>query len=122
KGSTPSAGVWTLLFSAGYVVLREKFAADPASIFLLSRKLCASPRSTLMMSSQSHAESLRKAIENLINVKLHDALSKPGGLDRLVAHRSSGVASFAVRQAERQLEESIALVLDPVASGSYADA
>ena len=75
-----------------------------------------------MMSSQSHAESLRKAIENLINVKLHDALSKPGGLDRLVAHRSSGVASFAVRQAERQLEESIALVLDPVASGSYADA
>ena len=75
-----------------------------------------------MMSSQSHAESLRKAIENLINVKLHDALSKPGGLDRLVAHRSSGVASFAVRQAERQLEESIAHVLDPVASGSYADA
>jgi hypothetical protein len=61
--------------------------------------------------SSSPAESLRKAIENLINVKLHDALAKPGGLDRLIAHRSMGVASFAVRQAERQLEEAIAEVL-----------
>ena len=69
-----------------------------------------------MMSADSQAESLRKAIENLINVKLHDALSKPGGLDRLVAHRSTGVASFAVRQAERQLEESITQVLDPTNS------
>jgi hypothetical protein len=57
------------------------------------------------------AESLRKAIENLINVKLHDALAKPGGLDRLVAHRSMGVASFAVRQAERQLEDVIGEIL-----------
>ena len=73
-----------------------------------------------MMSSHTHAESLRKAIENLINVKLHDALAKPGGLDRLVAHRSSGVASFAVRQAERQLEESIAQVLDPMESSYTA--
>jgi len=73
-----------------------------------------------MMSSQTHAETLRRAIENLINVKLHDALAKPGGLDRLVAHRSSGVASFAVRQAERQLEESIAQVLDPIEGSSYA--
>jgi len=70
-----------------------------------------------MMSVHSHAETLRKAIENLINVKLHDALSKPGGLDRLIAHRTTGVASFAVRQAERQLEDSIAQVLDPVTSG-----
>ena len=69
-----------------------------------------------MLSSQNSAENLRKAIENLINVKLHDALSKPGGLDRLVAHRSSGVASFAVRQAERQLEDSIAQVIDPSSS------
>jgi hypothetical protein len=64
-----------------------------------------------MLSDLSPAESLRKAIENLINVKLHDALAKPGGLDRLIAHRSMGVASFAVRQAERQLEEAIAEVL-----------
>jgi hypothetical protein len=74
-----------------------------------------------MMSASSHAETLRKAIENLINVKLHDALSKPGGLDRLIAHRTTGVASFAVRQAERQLEDSIAQVLDPVTSDGYAE-
>jgi len=69
-----------------------------------------------MMSSQNHnqAESLRRAIENLINAKLHDALSRPGGLDRLIAHRTSGVASFAIRQAERQLEESITQVLEPM--------
>ena len=64
-----------------------------------------------MLTSSSSAESLRKAIENLINVKLHDALAKPGGLDRLVAHRSMGVASFAVRQAERQLDQALAEVL-----------
>jgi len=64
-----------------------------------------------MLSASSPAESLRKAIENLINVKLHDALAKPGGLDRLIAHRSMGVASFAVRQAERQLEEALTDVL-----------
>ena len=64
-----------------------------------------------MLSDLSPAESLRKAIENLINVKLHDALAKPGGLDRLVAHRSMGVASFAVRQAERQLEEALTELL-----------
>ena len=58
-----------------------------------------------------HAETLRKAIENLINAKLHDALSRPGGLDRLVAHRASGVASFDVRNAERALEKSLAEVL-----------
>lgn len=62
-------------------------------------------------SSSMHAEQLRKAIENLINVKLHDALAKPGGLDRLVAHRSAGVASFAVRQAERQLDQTIEQIL-----------
>jgi len=64
-----------------------------------------------MLSDSSPAESLRKAIENLINVKLHDALAKPGGLDRLIAHRSMGVASFAVRQAERELEQTLAEVL-----------
>jgi hypothetical protein len=63
------------------------------------------------MVSTSHAENLRKAIENLINVKLHDALSRPGGLDRLVAHRTTGVASFAIKRAERQLEEALAEAL-----------
>jgi hypothetical protein len=64
-----------------------------------------------MLSDSSPAESLRKAIENLINVKLHDALAKPGGLDRLIAHRSMGVASFAVRQAERQLDDALTELL-----------
>jgi hypothetical protein len=71
------------------------------------------------VSSSTPAESLRKAIENLINVKLHDALAKPGGLDRLVAHRSMGVASFAVRQAERQLEEALTDLL-PLESSNFA--
>ena len=76
----------------------------------------------MLSNNQNTAENLRKAIENLINVKLHDALSRPGGLDRLAAHRSSGVASFAVRQAERQLEESIAQVIDPAVESSYSTA
>ena len=59
----------------------------------------------------SHAETLRKAIENLINAKLHDVLARPGGLDRLAAHRTTGVASFDVRNAERQLEKTIVSVL-----------
>jgi hypothetical protein len=56
------------------------------------------------------AEDLRKAIENLIDAKLHDALYRPGGLDRLRAHRLTGVASPDIRNAERRLEE----VLDDV--------
>jgi len=56
----------------------------------------------------SQAESLRKAIENLIDAKLLDAMSKPGGLDRLLAHRRTGVASYDIRQAERKLQESLA--------------
>ena len=59
------------------------------------------------------AETLRKAIENLIDAKLHDALSKPGGLDRLLAHRRSGVASYDIRMAERRLQESIAQLVPP---------
>jgi hypothetical protein len=53
------------------------------------------------------AETLRKAIENLIDAKLNDAL-KPGGLDRLRAHRVTGVASIDVRNAERRLDEALA--------------
>ena len=44
------------------------------------------------MVATDQAEALRKAIENLINAKLHDALARPGGLSRLIAHRTTGVA------------------------------
>ncbi len=54
-----------------------------------------------------YAESLRKAIENLIDAKLNDAL-RPGGIDRLRAHRVTGVASIDIRNAERRLDESLA--------------
>jgi hypothetical protein len=54
------------------------------------------------------AESLRKAIENLVDAKLQDLLSRPGGLDRLLAHRRTGVASFDIRNAERRLDEALA--------------
>jgi len=52
-------------------------------------------------------EDLRKAIENLIDAKLHDVLYRPGGLDRLRAHRMTGVASPDIRDAERKLEEAL---------------
>lgn len=71
------------------------------------------------------AETLRKAIENLINAKLHDALAKPGGLGRLVAHRVTGVASYDIRNAERQLEqalgEMLAATANPEAAFATAD-
>jgi hypothetical protein len=63
-----------------------------------------------MMSPQ--AQSLRKAIEGLIDAKLHDALARPGGLDRLTAHRVTGVASYDIRMAERRLEQALADVLE----------
>ena len=62
-------------------------------------------------SQQTQAETLRKAIENLIDAKLHDALARPGGLDRLVAHRRTGVASYDIRNAERKLEQTLAEIL-----------
>ncbi len=70
------------------------------------------------------AESLRKAIENLINAKLHDALAKPGGLGRLVAHRVTGVASYDIRNAERQLEQALGEMLAATAGSeaAYANA
>ena len=60
----------------------------------------------------SQAETLRKAIENLIDAKLHDAISRPGGLERLTAHRVSGVASFDIRNAERKLQQTLAEILN----------
>jgi hypothetical protein len=50
---------------------------------------------------------LRLSIENLINAKLCDALSHRDGLSRLIAHRSSGVASTDIRSAERALEDAL---------------
>ena len=59
----------------------------------------------------TQAETLRKAIEHLIDTKLHDALSRPGGLERLTAHRLTGVASFDIRNAERRLQQTLAEIL-----------
>ncbi|MCC7351942.1 MAG: hypothetical protein IT446_15385 [Phycisphaerales bacterium] len=59
----------------------------------------------------TQAEILRKAIENLIDAKLQDVLVRPGGLDRLLAHRRSGVASIDIRNAERRLEQTLGEVL-----------
>ena len=58
----------------------------------------------------NHAETLRRAIESLINAKLHDAIT-PGGIDRLAAHRRTGVASYDIRMAERRLEQTIGEIL-----------
>jgi hypothetical protein len=58
----------------------------------------------------NHAQTLRRAIESLINAKLHDAIM-PGGLDRLAAHRRTGVASYDIRMAERKLEQAVNEIL-----------
>jgi hypothetical protein len=63
--------------------------------------------------NDSPAESLRKAIENLIDAKLHDAMARPGGLDRLLAHRRTGVASYDIRMAERKLQDALSEMLVP---------
>ena len=61
-----------------------------------------------------HSETLRKAIENLVDAKLVDAMARPDGLSRLLAHRRTGVASADIRNAERKLEET----LDELLSGA----
>jgi len=68
----------------------------------------------------NQAQTLRKAIENLINAKLHDALARPGGLDRLIAHRMSGVASWEIRNAEKQLEQTLAEIMESQSSEALA--
>jgi hypothetical protein len=55
---------------------------------------------------------LRKAIENLMTVKLYDALARPDGLLRLAAHRSTGVASSEIRHAERELDDVLRQVFE----------
>ena len=61
---------------------------------------------------------LREAIENLINAKLQDVLSKPNGLQRLIANRQSGVASPDIRDAEKRLEHALGEYTDEL-SGRY---
>lgn len=56
--------------------------------------------------ASEQAESLRKAIENLINAKLRD-LVRPGGVDRLVANRMTGVAAYEIRDAAKKLDKII---------------
>jgi hypothetical protein len=56
-------------------------------------------------------ETLRRAIENLIDAKLVDAMARPDGLNRLLAHRRTGVASPDIRNAERRLEEMLGELL-----------
>jgi len=62
------------------------------------------------------AETLRKAIENLVDAKMVDALARPDGLSRLLAHRRTGVASPDIRNAERRLEEMLDEVLSAAAT------
>ncbi|MGA2583614.1 MAG: hypothetical protein ABSG31_10090 [Tepidisphaeraceae bacterium] len=59
----------------------------------------------------TQAETLRKAIENLVDAKLVDAMARPDGLSRLLAHRRTGVASPDIRSAERNLEETLGQML-----------
>jgi hypothetical protein len=59
------------------------------------------------------ADSLRHAIENLIDAKLCDALNRRDGLARLVAHRTSGVVSADIRCAQRVLDVSLQRCLPP---------
>ena len=63
------------------------------------------------------SETLRKAIDNLIDAKLQDILIRPGGLDRLLAHRRSGVCSPDIRGAQKKLEQTMAEMLGEVSVG-----
>lgn len=72
-----------------------------------------------MLSEQ--AQTLRKAVENLINAKLHDVLTHSNALDRLIAHRTTGVSSPDVREAERRLEEVLAETLQARSPHSNAE-
>lgn len=65
----------------------------------------------------AQCETLRKAIDNLVDAKLQDILIRPGGLDRLLAHRRSGVCSPDIRQAQKKLEQTLAEVLSEVPVG-----
>lgn len=68
----------------------------------------------------TQAEILRKAIENLVDAKLVDALARPDGLNRLLAHRRTGVASPDIRTAERRLEETLTELLSTEQQSEHA--
>ena len=68
------------------------------------------------------ADQIRQAIESLIDAKLLDALSKPGGMDRLMAYRATGVAPFSVRMAQRKLTDMLQHALDPQESFDHQHA
>jgi len=61
------------------------------------------------------AETLRKVIENLIDAKLVDALAHSDGLNRLLAHRRTGVASPDIRNAEHRLDEALEQIISGAA-------
>jgi hypothetical protein len=62
-------------------------------------------------------ETLRKAIDNLVDAKLQDILIRPGGLDRLLAHRRSGVCAPDIRNAQKQLEQTLSEMFGEVEVG-----
>lgn len=65
----------------------------------------------------AQSETLRKAIDNLIDAKLQDILIRPGGLDRLLAHRRSNVCSPDIRNAQKKLEATIGEIFGEVTVG-----
>ena len=67
--------------------------------------------------TNAQCETLRKAIDNLIDAKLQDILIRPGGLDRLLAHRRSGVCSPDIRNAQKQLEATLGEMFAEVGAG-----
>ena len=80
-----------------------------------ANRACMAQGSCIMSNT---VEELRKAIEGLIDAKLHDALYRPGGLERLRAHRMTGVASPDIRNAERKLDEVLEAAAQPQPSAS----
>ncbi len=68
---------------------------------------------------ETRSHELLVAIEALINAKMIDALSRPDGVSRLVAHRTSGVASQPIRNAERQLEMALSRCLSEPAGARH---
>ena len=71
--------------------------------------------------ASEQAESLRKAIEGLINAKLRN-LVRPGGVDRLVANRMTGVAAYEIRDAAKKLEKVLADAFESVTADVTAGA
>ena len=67
--------------------------------------------------TNAQCETLRKAIDNLVDAKLQDILIRPGGLDRLLAHRRSGVCSPDIRNAQKQLEATLSEMFAEVGAG-----